>query len=104
MALRVSLADDHPVVLEGLVAILLRHEGLQVVARDLDGTAALETIREQITPGTSALFLMTEEGDLDRLGERFHGWNAKLVTTNLTEAERGLLLETFGDAVPYRQS
>ena len=47
-ALRVSLADDHPVVLEGLVAILLRHDGLQVVARDLNGTAALESIRAQV--------------------------------------------------------
>lgn len=48
MPLRVSLADDHPVVLEGLLSILLRHEGLEVVARDLDGTTALETIREQL--------------------------------------------------------
>ena len=52
----------------------------------------LETIRSQITEGTSALFLMTEEGNLDRLGERFHGMHSKLVATNLTEAERSLLL------------
>jgi uncharacterized membrane protein len=63
----------------------------------------LETIRAQVTPGTSALFLMTEEGDLDRLGERFHGMGSKLVATNLTEAERGLLLETFGETTPYRR-
>ena len=64
----------------------------------------LETIRAQVTEGTSALFLMTEEGDLDRLGERFHGMNSKLIATNLTEAERSLLLETFGDdTVPSRR-
>jgi uncharacterized membrane protein len=57
----------------------------------------LETIRSQITEGTSALFLMTEEGDLDRLGERFHGEHSKLIATNLTAEERDLLLETFGD-------
>jgi uncharacterized membrane protein len=57
----------------------------------------LETIRAQITQGTSALFLVTEEGNLDRLGERFHGAHMKLVDTNLTDAERKLLLETFGD-------
>jgi uncharacterized membrane protein len=62
----------------------------------------LKTIQEQVVPGTSALFLVTEEGNLDRLGERFHGWNAKLVTTNLTSEERKLLLETFGDPAPYR--
>jgi uncharacterized membrane protein len=56
----------------------------------------LEGIRDQITPGTSALFLVTEQGDLDRLGERFHGVNMKLIETNLTPAEKSELLETFG--------
>jgi uncharacterized membrane protein len=56
----------------------------------------LETIRTQVTEGTSALFVVTEEGDLDRLGERFHGMHSKLVATNLTDAERSVLLETFG--------
>ena len=39
---------------------------------------------------------MTEEGDLDRLGERFHGMNDKLIATNLTDGERDILYETFG--------
>jgi len=56
----------------------------------------LETIRTEVTPGTSALFVITEEGDLDRVGERFHGLHSKLIATNLTEAERQVLLETFG--------
>lgn len=58
----------------------------------------LETIRSQVTEGTSALFLVTDEGDLDRLGERFHGAHMKLVDTNLTKEERDLLLETFGES------
>jgi uncharacterized membrane protein len=49
-----------------------------------------------VTPGTSALFLVTDNADLDRLGERFHGGNGKLISTNLTETEREILLETFG--------
>ena len=57
----------------------------------------LETIRAEITEGTSALFLVTEQGDLDRVGERFHGTHMKLVDTNLTDAEQKLLLETFSD-------
>jgi uncharacterized membrane protein len=55
----------------------------------------LETIRSQITEGTSALFLVTEEGNLDLVGERFHGAHMKLIDTNLTEAERKVLLDTF---------
>ena len=56
----------------------------------------LETIHTGITEGTSALFLVTDEADLDRLGERFRGLHNRLVTTNLTEAERDILLDTFG--------
>jgi uncharacterized membrane protein len=57
----------------------------------------LETIRDEITEGTSALFLVTEQGDLDRLGDRMR-MHSKLLATNLTDAERSLLLETFGGA------
>ena len=46
----------------------------------------LTTIRTEVTPGTSALFLVTEDGDLDRVGERFHGGHSKLIATNLTAA------------------
>ncbi|WP_265523603.1 DUF1269 domain-containing protein [Oerskovia flava] len=56
----------------------------------------LDRIREGITPGSSALFVVTEDGDLDTVGERFHGVAGTLVATNLTEAERSALLETFG--------
>ncbi len=56
----------------------------------------LETIRTEVTRGTSALFLVTEAGDLDRLGERFHGGNSTLIATNLTDEEREVLYETFG--------
>ncbi len=55
----------------------------------------LETIRTQVTPGTSALFVVTEEGDLDRVGERLH-MHSTLIATNLTDAERQVLMETFG--------
>jgi uncharacterized membrane protein len=60
------------------------------------GKDELEKIRAGITEGTSALFLVTEEGDLDRVGERFHGVHSKLIDSNLTDAERRVLLETFG--------
>jgi uncharacterized membrane protein len=56
----------------------------------------LTRIRTEIVEGTSALFAVTEEGNLDRLGERLSGFDKKLISTNLTGAERDMLLETFG--------
>jgi uncharacterized membrane protein len=56
----------------------------------------LEKIRAEVTEGTSALFLVTEQANLDRLGERFHGMNQKLIATNLTDGEKSVLFETFG--------
>ncbi|MDF1602097.1 DUF1269 domain-containing protein [Nocardioides sp. YIM 152315] len=74
--------------------------GIGALARATDGTGItkgdLERIRTEVTPGTSALFLVTDDADLDRLGERFHGRDSRLITTNLTDAERSTLLETFG--------
>lgn len=56
----------------------------------------LAAMRDEITQGTSALCVVTEAGNLDRVGERFRGVHMKLVHTNLTEAERSTLLESFG--------
>ena len=74
--------------------------GIGALAKASEGTGIskddLERIRSEITPGTSALFLVTENANLDRLGERFRGHDSKLISTNLTEAERDTLLETFG--------
>jgi uncharacterized membrane protein len=76
--------------------------GIGALAKATDGTGITEDdlarIRTEVTPGTSALFLVTENADLDRLGERFHARDSQLISTNLTEAERATLLETFGGA------
>jgi uncharacterized membrane protein len=56
----------------------------------------LLTIGRGITEGSSALFLVTESGDLDRLGERMRGVDMKLVETNLIGVEQEMLRETFG--------
>jgi uncharacterized membrane protein len=74
--------------------------GIGALAKATEGTgidqAQLEKIRLEVTEGTSALFLVSDQGNLDRLGERLHGLNSKLIATNLTEGERDILLETFG--------
>jgi uncharacterized membrane protein len=56
----------------------------------------IEEIRAQVTEGSSVLFLITQSANLDRLGERFIGTRWKLIETNLTDAERATLYETFG--------
>ncbi|MEV4346390.1 DUF1269 domain-containing protein [Actinoplanes sp. NPDC049596] len=76
--------------------------GVGALAKATEGTGIsqdeLEKIRTEVTEGTSALFLVTDSGNLDRLGERFHGEHSRLIATNLTEGERDILLETFSDA------
>lgn len=82
------------------VAGIVLGAGIGALAKATAGTGItkedLERIRTEVTPGTSALFVVTENADMDRLGERFHGRDSKLISTNLTEAERATLLETFG--------
>jgi uncharacterized membrane protein len=56
----------------------------------------LDRIRDEVTEGTSALFLVTDQGDLDRLGERMRGVHSRLLDTNLTDAEQKILLEAVG--------
>jgi uncharacterized membrane protein len=71
-----------------------------VLAKTTQGTGIskedLMRIRTELKPGNSALFLVTESGNLDALGERFRMNDYKLIHTNLTDAERQVLLETFG--------
>lgn len=75
-----------------LGALAKSTEGAGITKEDL------ERIRTQVVEGTSALFLITEDSNLDRLGERFREPDHKLIATNLTDAERETLLETFGGA------
>lgn len=56
----------------------------------------MDNIRSEITEGTSALFLVTEAANLDRLGERMRGVFTRLVDTNLTDVERSMLTEAMG--------
>lgn len=44
--IRLVIADDHPLVLDGIEAMLAREPGFQVVARCLDGEAALAAVRK----------------------------------------------------------
>jgi len=83
-------------VIGGVVGI-----AIGALAKSTEGTGItkedLARIRTEIKEGNSALFAVTEDANLDRLGERFRGGQGTtLLTTNLTDAEREVLLETFG--------
>src|SRR3954453_20370253 len=43
----------------------------------------IQTGREQATPGTSALFVMTSDAVLDKVEAAFKGTQARLISTNL---------------------
>lgn len=47
----------------------------------------LETIGQQVVPGTSALFVVNHDSDRDRLAERFRGLDGTLVSSNLVSGE-----------------
>lgn len=54
--------------------------------------------REQVTPGTSALFVLSSDAVQDRIAEAFDGVPAELLFTNLTTEQEQQLREVFGDA------
>ncbi|MFC8042097.1 DUF1269 domain-containing protein [Nocardia sp. NPDC057353] len=55
----------------------------------------INRVKQQITPGTSALFVLTSDAALDRVHERFAGQQAELLSTNLTHEQEAKLREVF---------
>ena len=114
--IRILIADDHPIVREGLVALLNRRPDMQVVAEVSDGRAvvqafeehrpdvtlldlrmpemggveAIETIRRQ-EPGARIIVLTTFDGDEDIYRAIQAGARAYL----LKDTPRQELLETI---------
>lgn len=57
----------------------------------------IKEVREQVTEGTSALFLLTSGAVQDRVAEAFQGVSAELVQSNLTKEQEAQLMEEFGE-------
>jgi uncharacterized membrane protein len=53
-------------------------------------------IREKVTEGTSALFLLTSEVTLDKVEDAFKGEKLELIESNLSKAQEAQLREHFG--------
>ena len=57
----------------------------------------IKRVRSEITPGTSALFLMSSGAVVDKVREAFRGQHAELVSTNLSDDQERALREVFAE-------
>jgi uncharacterized membrane protein len=57
----------------------------------------ISEVRTKITPGTSALFVMSSDAVLDKVQEAFEDTHAELIKTNLSDAEEAKLREVFSE-------
>lgn len=59
----------------------------------------IRDVREHVTPGTSALFVMTSGAVVDKVVEEFRSSGATLLSTNLSKEQEDQLREAFAEAV-----
>jgi uncharacterized membrane protein len=57
----------------------------------------ISNVREKVTPGTSALFMLSSDAVLDRVRDEFRGTEAELITTNLSAEQEQKLREAFAN-------
>jgi uncharacterized membrane protein len=55
----------------------------------------IRDVRDQVTPGTSALFLLSSDAVMDRLRAEFPAGDAELISTNLSAEQEAKLREAF---------
>jgi uncharacterized membrane protein len=58
----------------------------------------IKKVREHVTPGTSALFVMTSNAVVDKVSEEFKHSGATLLSTNLSHEQEAQLREAFAEA------
>ena len=57
----------------------------------------IASVRDKVTPGTSALFVMTSDAVLDKVKDAFAGSKAELLHTNLSNEDEARIREAFGE-------
>ncbi|GGZ12923.1 membrane protein [Streptomyces inusitatus] len=57
----------------------------------------IASVRSEVEPGTSALFLLTSDAVVDRIHETFPAGSAELIRSNLSKADEAKLREIFED-------
>jgi uncharacterized membrane protein len=59
--------------------------------------AFIKSVQEKVTPGTSALFLLSSGAVFDKVAAEFQGTNAELIQTNLSDEQDAALRHAFGN-------
>ena len=54
-------------------------------------------VKQKVTPGTSALFLLSSDAVTDRVKDVFQGTSADLIASNLSSEQEAKLREVFAD-------
>ena len=57
----------------------------------------ISSVRSKVTPGTSALFVMTSDAVLDKVEAAFEGQDMELIQTNLSGEDEAKLRDAFGE-------
>ncbi|MFJ8086244.1 DUF1269 domain-containing protein [Streptomyces sp. NPDC096205] len=57
----------------------------------------IDSVKTKVTPGTSALFLLSQDAVVDRVKEAFPGGHAQLIQSNLDGEQESKLREVFAD-------
>jgi uncharacterized membrane protein len=57
----------------------------------------INNVRDKVTPGSSALFLLSSDAVIDRVQAEFTGTQAELISTNLSMDQEQKLREAFSD-------
>ncbi len=58
----------------------------------------IRSVQDKVTPGTSALFLLSDDAAMGRIKMEFIGMSPELISTNLTDEQEQRLREAFSDS------
>ena len=61
------------------------------------GDDFIDTVKAKVTPGTSALFLLSSDAVIDKVRDAFAGIRAELIHTNLSPEDEAKLREAFAE-------
>ena len=57
----------------------------------------INSVKQRVTPGTSALFLLTSDAVIERIRQEVPASHAELIASNLTSEQEEKLREAFGE-------
>lgn len=57
----------------------------------------IDKVRDEVSPGTSALFVMSSDAVMDKVREAFTDQRPELIFTNLSDAQEAAIREVFAD-------